>query len=133
MAALASRQRSDKEASSGLATAARAKPALGDMIPAAALLTAGLAGLSMASLSVSEKRGQYLVILSPWSSFGQALDLVGAAEGAIIEPGRFGNILIATSSRADFAKTAREAGAWIVLPSPRLAGCVGTRAGESGQ
>lgn len=133
MAALASRQRSDNEAASGRATATKARPAFGDLVPAAVLLTAGLVGLSMASLSVSGKHGQYLVILSPWSSFGQALDLVGAADGAIVEPGRFRNIVIATSSRADFAKTAREAGAWIVLPSPRLAGCVGTPAGESGQ
>ncbi|OYW85498.1 MAG: hypothetical protein B7Z20_08995 [Sphingobium sp. 32-64-5] len=93
------------------------------MAPASALLLAGLIGLTTASLSASGRNGQYLVVAAPWSSLGQTINLLGSADGGLVEVGRFQNIAIAASSHADFAERARAAGAWFVLPSPRIAGC----------
>ena len=96
-----------------------------DLVPAAALLTLGLTGLLTASLSGAVREGQYLVIAAPWSSLGRTINLVRDADGGFVEAGRMPNIVIASSSHADFATRARQAGAWLVLPSPRLAGCSG--------
>lgn len=98
-----------------------------DLAPAAALLVAGLTGLGVASLSGDEGSGQYLVITAPWSSRGETIALIGAAEGGLLELGGFPNIVVAASLDTDFARRAREAGAWLVLPSPGLAGCFGAR------
>lgn len=106
-------------------TPARVRSAVHDLAPAAMLLLAGLIGLFIASLSGSGRNGQYLVITAPWSSLGTTIDLIGSAEGGLIETGRFQNIAIAHSSHADFAERAREAGAWLVSPAPRIAGCIG--------
>jgi hypothetical protein len=105
---------------------------LRDLAPAAVLLVAGLLGLIVASLSAGERNGQYLVIAAPWSGFGQTMRLIMAAEGSFIEAGSFGNIAIAASAHPDFETHARNAGAWLVFPSPRLAGCLGlsTRTSE---
>ncbi|HEY0269944.1 MAG TPA: hypothetical protein VGC10_03035 [Sphingomonas sp.] len=105
--------------------AARDGVAARDLAPAAALLVAGLIGLLMASLSGSGRSGQYLVIAAPWSSLGQTINLIRFADGGLVEAGRFQNIAIAGSSHADFAERARDAGAWLVVPSPKIAGCPG--------
>lgn len=105
---------------------------LRDLTPAVVLLVAGLLGLIFASLSAGERNGQYLVIAAPWSGFGQTIRLIMAAGGGFVEAGSFGNIAIAASSHPDFETHARNAGAWLVFPSPRLAGCLGlsTRTSE---
>ena len=96
---------------------------LRDLAPAATLLTVGLIGLLAASLSGPGRSGQYLIVAAPWASLGQTINLIGSADGRLVEPGRFPNIAIAASSQADFAERARFAGAWLVFPSPRIAGC----------
>src|SRR5688572_12699677 len=92
-------------------------------MPAAMLFLTGLAGLIVASLSGSVRNGEYLVIAAPWSRLGQTINIIGTAQGGVIEAGRFQNIAIAASARSDFVDRARDAGAWLVLPSPRIAGC----------
>ncbi|SED94906.1 hypothetical protein SAMN05443249_6013 [Beijerinckia sp. 28-YEA-48] len=103
---------------------------LRDLTPAAMLLTVGLFGLLAATLSAAEKSGQYLVVAAPWSSLGQTMSLVGMAHGEIVEAGRFENVIVAASSRPDFADNARHAGAWLVLPSPRVFGCFDSKTGK---
>lgn len=105
-----------------------ARALLTDLIPALSLLLIGLVALLAASVSsaatdATAARGQYLVVLPPWSSAGQTFSLVAAADGAMVQPGRFPNIAVAASFDKGFADMAREAGAWIVVPSPLLAGC----------
>lgn len=106
------------------------RSAAGDLLPAGTLLAAGLAALLLASFSAAGNAGQYLVVLPPWSGAGQTFSLIAAAEGTLVEPGRFPNIAIAASADPGFAGAARKAGAWIVVPSPLLAGCGGTRVRE---
>jgi hypothetical protein len=96
-------------------------------MPAVALAAAGLIGLLAASLAGPGGTGQYLVIAAPWSSFDQTLSLIRAADGGMVQTGGFRNIMVAASSRADFAERARRAGVWLVVPSPRVAGCFSRR------
>lgn len=85
----------------------------------------GLAGLIMASLATPGRDGRYLVLVAPWASFGETLDIIEVADGGLLDMGGFPNIVMAASARVDFADRAREAGAWLVLPSPFIAGCFG--------
>lgn len=107
-----------------------ARSSSGEWLPAALLLATGLAALMFVSVSASGRAGQYLVVLPPGSGAGETLSVVAAADGALVEPGRFGNIAFAGSPDPGFGRTARAAGAWIVVPSPLLAGCGGTRVRE---
>lgn len=98
-----------------------------DLAPAAALSIVGLSALLLASLSSAASNGQYVVVAAPWSSLGQTIRLVGAADGDLVQAGRFANVVIAASDLPDFPTAARNAGAWLVFASPRLAGCIGAR------
>ncbi|WP_068092846.1 hypothetical protein [Novosphingobium rosa] len=98
---------------------------LHDFFPAALLLVIGLTALLGASLSGDGRSGQYLVIGAPWSGHGRMIDVIRHADGGLAGVGGFGNIAIASSQRSDFAARARRAGAWLALPSPRIAGCFG--------
>lgn len=103
---------------------------LRDLAPAAGLLVIGLTGLLVASASGPGRGGQYLVVAAPWSGRAGMVEIIGAAEGGLVELGGFGNIAVAASARADFPARARRAGAWAVLPAPVIAGCFGE--GEAG-
>lgn len=92
-------------------------------LPAAALLTAGLIGLAAATLTGAPRNDQYLVVSAPWSTPGQTINLIRSADGGLIESGRFANMAIAGSTSGDFAQHARQAGAWLVVPSPFKTGC----------
>ena len=99
--------------------------ALRDFAPAALLLALGLTALLVASLSGDGRGGQYVVIGAPWASQSRMIAVIRGADGGLAALGGFGNIAIASSSRGDFAARARQSGAWLVLPSPRIAGCFG--------
>lgn len=111
----------------------QARALAAEWAPAVSLLLIGLLALLAASVGGAAsdgaaRRGQYLVVLPPWSAAGQTFSLVAAANGAMVAPGRFRNIAIAASGDDGFANAALKAGAWIVVPSPRLAGCGGREA-----
>lgn len=95
------------------------------LLPALALLLAGLAGLGWASVPPARPGDQVVVITPPGTSQIRTLAVVASAHGALVAPGRFANIAIATSPRADFAAALRREGVWFVFASPRLAGCLG--------
>lgn len=118
---------------SELRASARDHSTVRDLAPAIALLTAGLIGLFMASLSGVERNGPYLVIAAPWFSLSKTINLIRSADGGFAEASRFQNIAIAYSSRADFADRASDAGAWFVLPSPTITGCFSTQTEISSQ
>lgn len=98
---------------------------LRDITPAAMLLACGLIGLVAASFSRDARPGDYLVIDAPWSTYGLTINTIRSADGRLAATGGFGNIAIATSHRSDFPARARQAGAWLVIPSPRIPGCFG--------
>lgn len=94
-----------------------------DILPAAGLLVAGLVGLLIASLSNSDSRGQYVVVMAPWSNEAGTVDRISSAGGGFLQLGGFANIIIAASSEPDFASRMRAAGSWLVFPFPGIAGC----------
>jgi hypothetical protein len=111
----------------------RQSPALRDFAPAAVLFTLGLTALLGASLSGEGRNGQYVVIGAPWSGQSRMIDVIRGADGGLAALGGFANVAIASSSRSDFAARAKQGGAWLVLPSPRIAGCFGLQSEASPQ
>lgn len=101
---------------------------LSGMLPAILLLLAGLVALLLASALTDGVDGQFVVIAPPGRSLPEIFTLVSQAQGAVVETGGFGNIVIAASTAPDFAPALREAGAWFVFAAPRLLGCTGTAA-----
>jgi hypothetical protein len=99
----------------------------GDFVPAAALLAVGLGGLLGAYLWGGPGTGEYLVVAAPWSGQGGTIAAVRRADGALVRAGGFGMMVVA-SPRADFARRLRAAGAWLVVPTPFAAGCLGGNA-----
>ncbi|MGA0541319.1 hypothetical protein [Neotabrizicola sp. VNH66] len=94
-----------------------------DLLPAGGLLCAGLAGLAAASLQGVAGNGAWLVVAPPGYSLPETIGMVGAADGGLIDTGRFGNIVIAASAEPGFSDRLRAAGAWLVVPAPVTLGC----------
>lgn len=94
------------------------------LVPAALLLAAGLAGLAAASSAGAGGTGSYAVIASPGSTLADSINIVRAADGRLVQPGRFANIVIARSDRRDFPDALRRAGAWAVIDAPSPGGCL---------
>jgi hypothetical protein len=101
----------------------RARSPFGDYLPAASLLLAGLIALAAASILSGPPSGQYLVVAPPGASLAQSLDLVRKGGGSLAATSPLANVLVAGASRGGFAGTLRKAGAWLILPLPRVAGC----------
>lgn len=93
------------------------------MLPALALMIAGLLGLIIATLFGDIVPNQYVVIGSPGQTRDDMIAIVAEAEGAILNIGGFENILIVGSERTDFAAALEGAGAWAVFPAPVAFGC----------
>ncbi|WP_298396653.1 hypothetical protein [Sphingobium sp.] len=92
-------------------------------LPALLLLGVGLAGLGLASLMDGPDSGWYLVMAAPGSSRADTINLVRAADGRLVQAGRFSNIVIAGSTRPDFPAALRKAGAWLAVAAPARGGC----------
>lgn len=93
-------------------------------LPAVLLLIAGLAGLAIASLLDGRESGRYLVIAPPNATLADTINLVRAADGRLVQAGRFSNIVIAGSSQPNFAAALRKAGAWLAIAAPDRGGCL---------
>lgn len=102
-----------------------------DCIPAALLLLIGLAGLGLAWVATGTGSGQYLVVASPRSTLADTINLIRAADGRLVEPARFPNIVIAGSSAPDFTAALRRAGAWLAVATPARGGCVAPSQGRA--
>lgn len=110
--------------SQSVATGRRRGGRLFVYLPAALLLFAGLTGLGTASLLDGQDSGWYLVIAAPGSTRAQTINLVSAADGRLVQAGRFSNIVIAGSDRPDFPAALRKAGAWLAIAAPPGGGCL---------
>jgi hypothetical protein len=78
----------------------------------------------VASVPPARLGGQVVVIAPPGTSQIRTLAMVAGAQGALVAPGRFANIAIATSPVRILPPHCAE-GVWFVFASPRLAGCLG--------
>lgn len=95
---------------------------LSDMVPALLLVALGLPALAISAFWPGVP-GHYVVVGPPWGGTAEVLRIVGDSGGALIDLGGARNLIIAGSSVASFPAAARQAGAWLVLPAPRRAGC----------
>ena len=94
-----------------------------DLLPALVLLLLSLVGVTVAGLAPRDPSGQVAVIAPPWYGFDETAALVAGVEGAIVEEGGFGNVLIAQSTEPGFVRRLYGAGAWLVLDPMVLRGC----------
>ncbi|GEM_PF-624449 len=102
---------------------------LQNYVPAVLLLLGGLAGLGFASVAGASEKGRYVVITAPGTSLADTINMVSAADGRLIQPGRFSNIVIAGSGRPDFQAQLRKSGAWLAVAAPDDVGCTDSTAG----
>lgn len=100
-------------------------------VPAALLVTIGIIGLAGASVTAPGGSGRYLVVGAPGVRMADMVNMVSAADGRLIERGRFSNIAIAWSDSADFAAATRRSGAWLAIAAPDGGGCYGSSAKET--
>lgn len=109
----------------GRITGPAARPTAGfhDLWPALALGLTGLIWLVGVTLAGAGAGGQLLVIGPPALDRDRVNGIVWRAGGAVVSPGGLPNIAIAVADQPDFASALTAAGAWLVLPSPRLLGC----------
>ncbi|MEJ2800339.1 hypothetical protein WAE61_00550 [Comamonadaceae bacterium PP-2] len=104
-------------------TTSRLAGALRDAGPALLLLVLGLAGLVAATLSPSGRDGAYAILVPPWGTTAQALEIVGAAGGRIAEVSASGTSVIAIDAAPDFEARLYDAGAWMVVEPGTNRGC----------
>ena len=88
------------------------------------LLLAGLSTLIFASLTGAGGQGIYAVVAPPGSRLADVVAIIRAADGRLVQPGRFANIAIARSTRPDFTQALRRAGAWAVVDAGAQGGCL---------
>lgn len=98
-----------------------------DWLPAVVLACGGVVALACASLPAPVPGGEVVVITAPGTTFPATLAMVQRAGGALVAPGRFANVIVVRSFRPDFAEALHAQGAWAVIASPSLVGCVGVR------
>lgn len=94
-----------------------------EMLPAAALMIAGLAALALANVGVAGPGGQVLVIGPPGASRAQMLALIVGARGRAVGFGGFANVVVSASPDPDFTEGLRRHGAWLAIPVPPRFGC----------
>ncbi len=75
-------------------------------------------------LDLAPRPGQpVLAVFPPWWSRAEALQAMIAADGDLVSPGRWPDMLTAASSRAGLGKRLHRQGAWLLLDPRGLAGC----------
>jgi len=95
------------------------------LFPAAALLLFSVLGTLLTGLAPRAGQPQLAVVAAPWKSLLQTAELVAAAGGVVVEAGGLPNVIIAQSDTPGFVGALYEAGAWLVLDSILLRGCLG--------
>lgn len=101
------------------------------LLPAAVLLLGSLAAALPAGLAPAAGQTQFAVIAAPWWSLSRTAELVGAAEGDILDIGGLPNVVIAHSDDPGFVAALYRKGAWLVLDPVLLRGCLGSVKGAA--
>jgi len=84
-----------------------------------------LAGLLPAGLALAPKAGTPVaVIASPWAEPGDAMRIVAAADGRVLQTTDGGGVAIATSDSNDFVARLYRSGATLVVDGAAIAGCL---------
>lgn len=97
-----------------------------DLAPALLLMVLGLGALGVAKLLDGTGSGQFLVVMAPGVPPHDTIVRVALAGGGVIDFGGLSNVVIAGATDAGFADRLRAAGAWLVVATPALAGCLGS-------
>jgi hypothetical protein len=92
--------------------------------PAAILLLSSVVGAFFIGLAPRAGQNQFAVIAAPWAGLMQAVEMVGAAGGEVVDAGGLSNVIIAHSDDPGFVKALYHAGAWLVLDPILLRGCL---------
>lgn len=95
------------------------------LLTAIALLLGSVLAALLIGLAPAAGQTQLAVIAAPWWNLVQTMDMVGAAEGDVVDIGGFPNVVIAHSDDPGFAASLYRQGAWLVLDPVLLRGCLG--------
>ncbi|MBC9177180.1 hypothetical protein [Pseudoroseomonas ludipueritiae] len=96
-----------------------------------ALLFGSVFAALLVGLAPAAGQTQFAVIAAPWWSLSRTAELVGAAEGDILDVGGLPNVVIAHSDDPDFVAALYRRGAWLVLDPVLLRGCLGGTRGAA--
>jgi hypothetical protein len=91
------------------------------LVPALALALFA-AGCGLAGAYAPPATGEVAVVFSPFATEAEAFAAVLAAGGQIVNPGRFGNVVIANAPDTHFAERVRAQGALLLLAATGLCG-----------
>ncbi|MBK8008233.1 MAG: hypothetical protein IPK23_07200 [Rhizobiales bacterium] len=92
------------------------------LLTAAALFSFGL--VAAMSLAPKKESTGVAVIFAPWTSAREALALAAEAGGRFVRFGAYDFIAIIETEDHDYARRAREKGAWFVADPAALAACM---------
>jgi hypothetical protein len=95
------------------------------LLPAAALLLSSVFATLLIGLAPAAGQTQLAVIAPPWWNLMQTAEMVGAAEGDVVDIGGLPNVVIAHSDDPGFVAALYRRGAWLVLDPVLLRGCLG--------
>jgi hypothetical protein len=101
------------------------------LLPAATLLLSSTLGLLIIGSAPQAGQTQLAVVAAPWKSLVQTAEMIGAADGVIVEAGGLPNVIIAHSDDPGFVDALYRAGAWLVIDPILLRGCLGFDTGRN--
>jgi hypothetical protein len=93
--------------------------------PAGLLLLFSLFGSIVVGVLPTAGQTRFAVIAPPWYRLTDAAALVSDAGGDIVDAGGMANIIIAHSNDPAFVGALYRHGAWLVMGSSALGGCLG--------
>ena len=93
--------------------------------PAGLLLLFSLFGSIVVGIRPTASQTRFAVIAPPWYRLTDAAAVVSEAGGDIVDAGGMANIIIAHSNDPAFVDALYQHGAWLVMGSNALGGCLG--------
>lgn len=89
------------------------------------------AGLLPAGIALAPKTGAPVAVVAPpWAADGEAVRIVAAADGVVVDATRRGGIAIATSVATDFIARLYQSGASVVIDAAALTACLSIAGGK---
>ncbi|WP_159952684.1 MULTISPECIES: hypothetical protein [unclassified Rhizobium] len=94
---------------------------------AAIAIVFSLFAMLLVTVIAYPRAGFVVVISPPGNSEGQTLSIIAEAGGQFVSSSAMPWIAVAYSENPQFARSAKNAGALLVIASPLLAGCLSSR------